>query len=304
MKVKAIINPTSGRKLLQRTLVDMLQTRLSEGKIDELDCYYTRRQNDAYREVSKLSEDVDMILVCGGDGTIFEVVNSLIDFERRIPLSVLAAGTVNDFASALNLPQDVRALAAMLDNYQVHSVDVGQVGSHHFLNVCAGGALSEVAYKTPIELKTIFGRLAYVLYGIASFPFGLLKTKRYRLTLPEEIIEDELLLFVVGNTTSVGGFKQILPRSSVTDGKLDLLAIRSATGNIKDFTRLPILLSELKTGTHLDSDLIYYRQTPWVKIECLDSGPVILDYDGERGEELPQLIRNRPAAIRLVLPAV
>lgn len=303
MKIKAIINPSSGRKLLQKDLVKMLKKRRSNGLIDNLDCFYTSKQNDAYEEVAKLKvDDTDIIVVCGGDGTIFEVVNSIIDHELKIPLAILAAGTVNDFASALQLPRNTEELDRLLDNYHVCSVDVGKVGKHHFLNVCAGGALSEVAYKTPIELKTIFGRLAYILYGIASFPMGIMKTKSYRLTLPDEVIEDDLLLFVVGNTTSVGGFKHILPLGSVTDGKLDLLAIRSATKNVKDFSRLPILLAELTKGEHLDSDLIIYRQTPWVKIETLDGSSVILDYDGERGEKLPQTISNRPGAIRLVLP--
>ncbi len=303
MKVKVIINPTAGRETIKQPLEGLINRLEQEGVISQSYlCYTTTQQNARVIASDESTLDYDVLLVAGGDGTANQALNGLLEAGYQVPLALLAGGTVNDFATALQLPCNVEEMEKLLRSHRVEEVDVGQVNDQYFLNVCAGGLLTEVAYTTPSKLKTLLGRLAYVLTGIVSAPKNLLNPRPFRFVTPSEVIEEEILLFMVGNSRSVGGFENIMPLASVQDGMLDLLMIRSVPRSIADIPSVVALFSQMHTGGHLNSPIIYYRQVKQVEIECLDGKPVVLDHDGEQGLHLPALIRSVPRKIKLLLP--
>jgi diacylglycerol kinase (ATP) len=130
------------------------------------------------------------------------VFSGLLDGKHQTPLAILAAGTVNDFAYAMQLPRSDSAVAKMIRQGKTRLIDVGQANDRYFVNVAAGGLLTDVAYKVPTDAKTVLGTLAYVIEAQGIFPpRHCARSGPYRDTRP--IIDEEILLFIVSNTSSV-----------------------------------------------------------------------------------------------------
>lgn len=103
-----IINPSSGQRTIQNTLDKLIGQLTLRQLINHIDVFYTLKKDDAYFKALNADEqDYDFITVVGGDGTINEVVSGMVASDKKIPLCILAAGTVNDFANYLNLPSNI-----------------------------------------------------------------------------------------------------------------------------------------------------------------------------------------------------
>ena len=166
LRIKFIFNPSSGRQANALVVGDILHYLSEVNAVERADIAYTSAKNDAKRFAMELKPgEYDIVVAVGGDGTINEVVSGLMEGGSRTPLAILSGGTINDFATALNLPTNPSAFARMLIDGNKMDVDVGQAGDSYFLNVLAGGLLTDVAYKVPSSAKTSLGSLAYVIEG-------------------------------------------------------------------------------------------------------------------------------------------
>ena len=84
----------------------------------------------------------DGIIVSGGDGTLHSIVNAMLIQDINLPLGIIPSGTSNDFASFLNLSQDLTECASVIANGFVRATDVGKVNDRYFINVASGGLLT------------------------------------------------------------------------------------------------------------------------------------------------------------------
>lgn len=81
-------------------------------------------------------------------------------------MAIIPAGTTNDYARALKIPRDnIKAAAEVIKKHQTVKMDIGLSDSSYFINIAAGGYLTELTYEVPSELKSIFGYLAYLAKG-------------------------------------------------------------------------------------------------------------------------------------------
>jgi len=300
LKARIIINPSAGRQLLQKQVDRIIDRLIEEKTIRHADVIRTQGAGDAYQAARYLkSWEADFVMAVGGDGTVNEVVNGLMDGHHQTPLAILPAGTVNDFAHALRLPRDTQSFCAMIRRFQTIPVDVGQAGERFFLNVAAGGMLTDVAYKVPSEAKTVLGKMAYLISGAMDLQVQKFRPIHLRLESDERTFEEEVLLFIISNSSSVGGFRVLAPQASVNDGRLDVLVIHKQ--NL--FELMPVLI-QMVNGDHISNNRISYFQTSRITISCLDQCPIPLDLDGEQGQNLPVTFDVRPSALRLIVPAV
>lgn len=298
MKVRVILNPSAGRQLLQKQVERILQQLLADKTVNQVDMIRTNGKGDAYAAAREFVPwEVDLVLSVGGDGTVNEIVNGLIDGQHKTPLAILPAGTVNDFASYMHLPRDVDKFCNMVRKFRTVAVDAGCAGSAYFLNVAAGGLLTDVAYKVPSEAKTALGQLAYLIGGAIDLPNQIYKSIPIQITSDEQVFADDILLFIVANSSSVGGFRNLAPLASVQDGLLDVIIIHRQGV----FDLLP-LLAQMVNGDHLKNNRITFFQTRHLKVSCRENIKVQLDIDGEPGEILPLEISVRPEAINLLIP--
>lgn len=297
-KIRVIINPSSGRQVMRQTVDDIIGFLVEESYICRADFCYTEGKNDATRYAQEIKPgEYDLVLAVGGDGTLNEVVNGLIKGGSGTTLAILPAGTVNDFATFLDMPQDPYTYARMIMDNITRKIDVGLAGDHYFLNVAAGGLLTDIAYKVPSETKTSLGRLAYWLEGAKDIPSNIFKGFDLRAEAESELYEKETLLFLVANTTSVGGIKKLLPHAKVDDGLLDILIVSKL-----DFGGFLPLLAQLMIGNHLSSENITYFQTDRLTLSTVVDQDIRLDLDGEEGGFLPAEVRCVPGALTLIVP--
>ena len=192
-----------------------------------IDVFYTEKQDDALNKAAALEKgQYDFVVAVGGDGTLNEVINGVVMSKSETPVAVISAGTVNDFATYLNLPQTPREFCDMIADFQLKKVDVGKVNDKYFINVVAAGLLSDTGFKVSKDKKAVMGKLAYYLEGAAELPKQFGKSWKMRFATDDKTIEEEVLLFMIANSQSVGGFREIAPLASVSDGLFDAVIIK------------------------------------------------------------------------------
>ena len=227
-KARVIYNPVSGKELLKRNLADILQALEESGY--EASAYATTPEEDSAkneaRRVAELGFDL-VVAAAGGDGTINEVVNGIAGLEVRPKMAIIPAGTTNDYARALKIPRDnIKAAAEVIKKNQTVKMDIGQSDNSYFINIAAGGYLTELTYEVPSELKSIFGYLAYLAKGAEMLP--RVKPIKMHLKYDEGEYNGNASMFFLGLTNSVGGFEQIAPDAKLDDGKFSLIIVKTA----------------------------------------------------------------------------
>jgi lipid kinase YegS len=274
---------------------ETLQTAIARQRAVEhtIDVRVTSEKGDARRFVAETGE-VDLLIVAGGDGTLNEVVQGLMDLSEaaRPVLGVVSLGTANDFATGCGIPRDPeQALTLCLEGKEV-PVDVGKANEHWFLNAASIGFGAEITATTPPELKNLLGPAAYAVMG-AILAMNV-HHYRGRLTLPDREITGSVPVAIVGNGRQAGGGLQVTPRARVDDGLLDVLAVR-------EIPALALLtaareLQELSP----EGEYISYWQTPWAEVHTEEAIPVNLD--GEPMQFSKVRYEAVSKAIRLIVP--
>lgn len=291
-KARIIYNPTSGREVFKRELATVLERFEVAGF--ETSAHATTSEGDAVR-AAKLAVDrrYDVIVAAGGDGTINEVINGIAEQPYRPKLGIIPVGTTNDFARALNIPRNIGKAVDVILNDRSMALDIGKVNDQYFMNIAGGGKLTELTYEVPSKLKTMLGQLAYYVKGIEMLPS--LRPIRATIEYDGNIIDEEIMLFLVANTNSVGGFEKLAPDSSLDDGSFSLIILKKA--NLADFIRIVTLASR---GAHLDDDLVIYAKAKHIKVSADEN--MQLNMDGEFGGMLPGEFINLNKHIEYFVP--
>lgn len=303
MKGLFVINPSSGRQNFRENLNQIAGRLVMDQIVSTIDVIYTKQKNDARDRVAALKKgEYDFVVSVGGDGTLNEVVNGLILSGSEIPLAIISSGTVNDFATYLQLPgsAEVDRFCEMIQNFKLKDVDVGKINDEYFINVVAGGILTDIAYKVPKDRKAIFGKLAYYIEGALELPKQFFdKAMQLEYEIDGQKRQEEVLVFIVANSRSVGGFKDAVPLASVSDGRLDIMILKKM-----ELYQVTDLLFKFLQGEHPQHDCIEYVQTDDIMIrEVGEKTDVSIDYDGELLENgLPVHIQVVPKALKIIVP--
>ena len=300
MKGLFIINPSSGKQNIDSMLREIMATLILDQIYSHVDVFYTKGKDDAKNRAAELKPgDYDFIVSVGGDGTLNEVTNGLILSESNIPMAIISAGTVNDFATYMKLPQTADGFCQMIKDFQTKKVDVGRVNNEYFINVLAAGMLTDIAYKVPKDKKAVLGKMAYYLEGVKEFPKQLSQNMTLTFNSKEYSGTEDIMLFLVANSKSVGGFADAAPLASVSDGYLDVMIIKK----MALLTEAPDLIFKLFQGEHPKHPSIEYFQTKELSVLPTEqTAGIAIDYDGEILEEgLPVDISIVPEALNLII---
>lgn len=296
MKCLFIINPSSGTKTIQKQLDKMIGQMILDQIINYVDVFYTEKKDDAFQHCLTLNQnDYDFIVSVGGDGTINEVINGIVKKQLNIPLAILPGGTVNDFANHLNLPTTIDEFIKMIKQMKTMKVDVGKVNDRYFANVIAGGMFSDISFQVSKIDKERFGPLAYYVSGLRQLPSQLSTTYHLKVKTEVEEFEEEARLFMITNTSQVGGFKDITPHASIQDGLMDLIIIKNCSA-----ADLISLFKDYKFNVHEKSPFIHYLQAQDITIEC--NKDIVYDIDGEMGTIFPIHVIVERLALNIIIP--
>jgi len=277
-RARLIYNPTSGREKIRKYLPYILE-RLEQAGY-ETSTHATTGCGDAIKAAKEAAErKFDLVIAAGGDGTVNEVINGLAGGEFRPTLGIIPCGTTNDFARAMGIPKNIKACCDILCGGHTQPIDIGKANDRYFINVAAGGAMTELTYEVPSKLKTFLGYLAYLIFGVKKL--HTLRPYKVKIEYDGNIYEGDIFLFFICNTKSVGGFDKVAALSNVDDGVLDLLVVEKMT--------VPKLVQAgIKTlsGKHLKDAKIKYHQVKNVKIS-FEHKQMPINLDGEYGGDTP-----------------
>ena len=291
-RARIIYNPTSGKEMFKRALPDVLIKLEKAGY--ETSAYATERAGDATKEAERaLEQEYDLLIVAGGDGTLNEVVNGIAEQPNRPKLGIIPMGTVNDFGRALHLPSNIMKAVDVIVNGHTTQVDIGKMNSRYFINLAAGGKLTEVSYETPSKLKSIVGPFAYYIKGFEMLP--QMKAVDIRIEYDGEIFQGEALLFLLGLTNSMAGFEKLVPDAKLDDGYFTLIIVEKA--NLAELGHIMTLASR---GEHTKHPKVIYKKAKSVSISSFAN--MQLNVDGEYGGKLPGNFLNLERHIEVFTP--
>jgi diacylglycerol kinase (ATP) len=258
-----IVNPTSGRERAGGH-AEPLAVAL-EPHFGSIDLFETTGDGDA-TEAARRAVDLgcDTIFVAGGDGTLNEAVNGAWQARGldRVRFGIVPLGTGNDFAAALGMPPEIEDAVRIFAARRELRVDLGLVNGRVFLNTSGGGFIAEVSVAVTPQLKTIAGRLAYLIGGAQA----LLEYEPVRATVraqPGDLrIGLGLYAFAVCNSRLIGGGRLIAPEAVIDDGLLDVCLIEAMTA--VEFVNLARKVAD---GEHVNDPRVRYLQASSVTIE-------------------------------------
>jgi diacylglycerol kinase (ATP) len=295
-RARIIYNPTSGREAIRRDLVDILNVYETAGY--ETSAFATTAEEDSARnEALRAANDgFELIVAAGGDGTINEVVNGIASLDNPPILAIIPAGTTNDYARALHIPRDSPLEAAeVILKGRAARMDIGQANDNYFVNIAAGGTLSELTYSVPSKQKSMYGYLAYVLKAAEMLP--QVHPMDIEVEYDGGAYRGPASMFFLALTNSVGGFEQLVPDARLDDGNFTLLVVKTTKLN-----ELLVLVTEALQGKHVDDENLLYVKSSQVKITPLstNTAPVRINLDGEYGGDAPTTFVNHRALITMV----
>jgi len=224
--LRMIINPFTGTAKLQKPMCRILKLFNMAGY--ETVVYFTRSKGDARRYAALYGKETDLLVVCGGDGTLNETVSGLLQLEKgeRPPIGYIPAGTCNDVASSLGLSMDAYRAAEKIVSGKPSPLDVGDFAGRQFLYVASFGAFTEASYSTPQKMKNTLGHFAYVLSGVNS----LKAVKPYHAAFESQHgrREDEYIFCSISNSTSIAGIVKLDKKLvNLADGVFEVTLVRN-----------------------------------------------------------------------------
>ncbi|MCX7554979.1 diacylglycerol kinase family lipid kinase [Marinicella sp. S1101] len=298
LKLLIIFNPNAGSGRSQKYL-PLITSHLEHHQIN-FDLLTTTHSGHAKEliETADLSQYSGLI-AAGGDGTLFELVNGLMQHEAaaRIPLGVIPVGTGNAFARELGLmPTDWQKGIEIILQQQTKHIDIGMAQDKHhamyFINILGMGFVVN-AGQTTTKIKKL-GKSAYTFATL----WETIKLKKYPMAISmvdsnNQTIEmaDELVFVEVANSRYTGTSFLIAPDAKIDDGLLDVIIL-------KQISRAKILrlFPTIYSGQHINYSEVKTFQVKSITIKTKQ--PMPLMPDGEFNGETPVKIMCLPAQIQ------
>lgn len=257
----------------------------------------TQKSGDAYETTLRMcnSNEYDLIVCSGGDGTFNETVHGVMSSNNIIPIGYIPTGSTNDFAKSVGIPKGIENCAKTIINGQQFITDYGSFNSDKlFTYVCAFGAFTAVTYETPQQRKNYMGHSAYIMEALKR----LGEIQAYNMTFEYDngTLSGEYVLGMVTNSKSVGGIFT-LKNVSFDDGLFEVILVKKP----QSILHLQNVLTELINFNSNDehSEIIQSFKTSHLKITSKE--PIKWNLDGEFGGMLTEVnIVNKQKALTVI----
>ena len=279
-----ILNPTAnrGKMNLHRTLI---RNHLnSEPGKQETEYVETTRAGEAQERALLAAREGRPVIIVGGDGSLHEAVNGILSSGRRVPLSIIPAGSGNDYAwNTLKLPRDPVAAVERAFHGQLIDSDAGIVNDRYFANSFSVGLDADIAVTAGWLKKYPFmsgERLYYtstvrqLLFGYNKCPWLTFELDANTSQARQNKTPTHYVLMAVTNGPTYGAGFRINPTADYTDSLFDVCTI-----NFTPLLRALRLLPVVQKGEHANlPEVTFYR----AKTVHIDSRfPIAIQMDGE-----------------------
>ncbi len=254
----------------------------------------SKKAPEAIRTMVK-DDDVDRVLVWGGDGTVRRAIDTIISRELDASIAILPAGTANLLATNLDIPIDLRAAVEIAIHGDARPLDVGQMNGWYFA-VMAGAGFDALMIRDAEDglLKERFGKAGYVVAGIRNRDVSPAVAT---IEVDGELwYHGDASCVLVANVGTILGGLKAFPDASPVDGRLNVgvVAARSASEWLRVMASATLRraaassLTEMVTASELT--ISFDRSLPWE----VDGG--------DRKRTATFEVRCVPQAIRICQP--
>jgi diacylglycerol kinase (ATP) len=288
----------------RRKQLDEARKILAAGGI-EADLAETKGPGDATEIANRASQEGrQLVIACGGDGTLNEVVNGLAAQQNghRVPLALLPGGTANILAKELDIPWDIPSATQKLLHGEVKEIALGlatpleqPARKKYFLSVAGAGPDGMIVYSVDLDLKAKVGILAYWWQGAVEVM--RYKYPHFRVIADGQTIEATLV--VVGRTKNYGGPFKITTQADLYEDQFEVMALTTQSG-FKYLSYLPPLWMGKLRGL----DGVHFYKADSIVCEPMDGNPVYAQVDGEPLARLPIEFKIVPRALKLLVPQI
>ena len=194
-------------------------------------------------------DKTDLIVACGGDGTINEILNQI--KERGFKIAIVPIGSGNGIARHFNIPLDISKSLDLILEQNFTNVDVGEVNESLFLgNVAFGLGADFIKNYQKIKYQGLFGYIIAFVKTLLN-----IKEKHFIIDIDGERIETSPLILIVSNTNQQGYDFTVTPKAKTDDGLLDMAIIE----NLSNFKNIKIIFKIIFGLNFCPGDMIYKK---------------------------------------------
>ena len=275
-------NPMSGNRFVPQNLDAITKCFQKEGVYLEL---YRISEKDRLIEYIKYTK-ADFIIGAGGDGTLSQIITSMVRYGIYLPFMALGTGTSNNFTRNLDASKSITTMEQAKKiihdscNGTIQTIDVGLVNKKQvFLTSLAGGNFVDTTFETDKKLKQRLGPLAYYLKPLTE----LTNIKAYpiKVTVDKVTYEEKVTVFVMVNGNAVGTFDKFIDNADMADGVMELILITEAS-MLENISLFRTILTGEDINAHKNIKILKGKK---FHIECGSNMPITLD--GEKGPVCP-----------------
>ena len=295
MKHLFLINPNAGKGKAFETVMPKIKEATAERNMD-YKVYVSKSSQDTHDYCKKIGESGEKtrIYACGGDGTIYDIVNAIYGYNN-VEFAAVPLGSGNDFIRIFGTKEQFMDIGAQIDGTAI-KIDAIKCGDRIAVNQCSMGFDAEVCSKQADfkKLPWLTGESAYT----ASL-FYCLKSKtsnRFTITIDDgEPITDNFVFAFCGNSRFYGGGYQAAPYAVPDDGLLDFSIVRAMK-----IPRLVTQIGNYKKGRHFK-----WPETTYVrgkKMTVHSDIPASVNVDGECDFVTDSTFEIIPSAFSFVIP--
>jgi YegS/Rv2252/BmrU family lipid kinase len=286
-----IVNPAAHNAPSERRLEELYLWMQANGW--RVSWEATEKRGDGTTMAGRAAERrVPLVIACGGDGTVNEVINGLAGSEST--LGTIPAGTSNIWAREVGLDKKLIDCVEAMITGERRKVDLGRVGDRYFLLLAGFGIDAAITQSVPLSIKERVGAAAYAISAAKETIRWQAKPIAVRIDGVER--ELDVLMAFVGNTRMYAGITRITPTAIVDDGLLDV-CIYAGKG------RRDILFHTARTllQLHRRNKNVIYRRARKVEFDWNEPLPVQLD--GDPLDYCPNEVRVEPGCLWVAVPA-
>lgn len=293
-KMLFLFNIKAGTSTIRPKVGDIINI-FTKGGYDVL-AHPSQSATDMEEIVRARGSEFDIVVTCGGDGSLNDTINGLMALNDPPPLGYIPTGTMNDFAASHHLNNNMLVAASDIVQGEVVYTDIGCFNGRYFSYVAAFGAFTDVAYDTPQASKNIFGKSAYIFEGAKR----LTMLGSYHVKVECEGIEPEgdYIYGMVSNALSVGGINMGKKAEiSMSDGYFEVVLVKRG---ISDFFNAQVLLGALIQDVE-HNKFISYAKTK--KVRLVSDEPISWTLDGEYGGEVQEaIVKCIKKKLKIIVP--
>lgn len=219
-----IVNPCAGKMKSKTALFDIISRLCKAGYT--LTTQVTQRRSHATQLVEEMDiKNTELVVCCGGDGTLNEVITGMMGLEKKVPIGYIPTGSTNDFANSVGIPNDPVKAVENIINGEERQIDIGLFNGKFFTYIASFGAFTSASYTAPQATKNVLGHMAYVLEGIKDIT-GI-EAKKIRYFTKHRNGEGDYIFGCVANSLSIGGILKLDSKIvSMNDGLFEVLLIK------------------------------------------------------------------------------